>query len=41
MFKRYNFILAKDREKMIWTDRDLTFMCSFCLALGYIMGYLH
>ena len=38
LFRKYDFGLAKDREKMIWTDRDLALVAIVFFTIGFIIG---
>lgn len=40
IFKKYDFYLQKNRDKMLWTDRDLALVGAASAALGFIIGYL-
>ena len=39
MFKKYDFGLQKDRDKMILTDRDVALFCSIAMCMGFIFGW--
>ena len=39
MFKKYDFGLAKDREKMIWTDRDMALAAAVAMVVGWLFGF--
>ena len=38
MFKKLDFRLQADRDKMIWTDRDLALVACVALVVGYVIG---
>jgi hypothetical protein len=38
MFKDYDYSLQKNRDKMIWTDRDLALVACIALVVGYLVG---
>ena len=38
MFKKLDFRLQADRDKMIWTDRDLAIVSCVALVVGYVIG---
>jgi hypothetical protein len=38
MFKKLDFRLQADRDKMIWTDRDLALVACVALVVGYFIG---
>ena len=40
MFKRLDFRLQADRDRMIWTDRDLALVACVALVVGYLIGLL-
>lgn len=35
-----DYSLQKNRDKMIWTDRDLALIACVALVVGYIVGLL-
>lgn len=39
IFKKYDFSLQKDRDKMIWTDRDLALTAAIAMCIGWMFGY--
>lgn len=40
MFRKYDMGLQADRDKMIWTKRDVAFMCSVALVVGFFFGWI-
>ncbi len=40
IFKKLDFSLQKNRDKMIWTDRDMALVASIALAVGWFFGYI-
>jgi hypothetical protein len=38
MFKDYDYSLQKNRDKMLWTDRDLLYFLFLGMGLGLIAG---
>jgi hypothetical protein len=40
MFKRLDFRLQANRDKMIWTDRELALVACVALVVGYVIGLL-
>jgi hypothetical protein len=40
MFKRLDFRRQADRDRMIWTDRDLALVACIALIVGYLIGLL-
>ena len=38
MFKRLDFRLQANRDKMIWTDRELALVACVALVVGYVIG---
>ena len=40
MFKDYDYSLQKNRDKMLWTDRDLFYFLFLGVGLGLVIGFL-
>jgi hypothetical protein len=40
MFKKLDYRLQADRDRMIWTDRDLALVACVALVVGYVIGLL-
>ena len=38
MFKEYDYSLQKNRDKMLWTDRDLFYFLALGIGIGIIVG---
>ena len=38
MFKDYDYSLQKNRDKMLWTDRDLWYFLFLGVGIGIIVG---
>jgi hypothetical protein len=38
MFKKLDFRLQADRDRMVWTDRDLALVACVALVVGYVIG---
>jgi hypothetical protein len=39
-FRKYDFSMQEDRDKMLWTDRDLAFAAAVGLVVGYFFGWI-
>lgn len=39
-FRKYDFNKQSDRDKMIWTDRDMALVASIALVVGWIFGWM-
>jgi hypothetical protein len=39
IFKRLDFSLQKNRDKMIWTDRDMVLVAAIAMCVGWFFGY--